>query len=176
MIKNVFITEKSQETGIRVIIEGGFQNDWNRHHLDSGRFNIPQKTLKIEIPLKGYYFYPVKKLAGVYVWDDIVPDDSCNFDGEYVTGDYNTLFGIQRPATILVEDGRIFHDLGLLCGDNKKNSRRLISLIKALEERYGEDFFNLVYKELEEKRRERLKLEMGLSSASILDCVRLAFV
>ncbi|MBI4148481.1 hypothetical protein HY490_04280 [Candidatus Woesearchaeota archaeon] len=65
--------------------------------------------------------------------------------------DYNWFLRIQRPTTIITEDGRVFHDMQLLKAGDGLNDQRLKHFLRTVAEQYGNGGFQRVY--------ERRKLE-----------------
>ncbi len=73
--------------------------------------------------------------------------ESVNLSGEpkRMNLNYNFFFRINRPTTIITEDGRVYHDLKLFNQGEGANSQRLFSFLMALQKKYGGEGFNEVY-------------------------------
>jgi hypothetical protein len=61
--------------------------------------------------------------------------------------DYCFLLRIQRPTTLVTEDGRIYHDVDLFNSEVDFNRDRLIDLLFQLVRKYsGKNFLEIYYK------------------------------
>ena len=117
------------DSKIRCLIEGGYQDDWNRHHLDGDRYVIPDSTTTIRIG----FSYDLDLIARVNGQGDVEFVDVDPRQRTTVEPDYNSFRRIQRPRAVITEDGRIFYDRELL-GRESPNLYKLPSLIEILRE------------------------------------------
>ncbi len=134
-----FIDEETTDGGLRVIIEGGSQDNWHpaKHEVDTAVYQIPAETARI---ILGKLVSQARATDGItvlrtvdrrvrYVENAYVLDlqGTLNPNGTLkpierpshgifvepnltVCIDYDTDRRIPVPTTLLVEDGRVFHD------------------------------------------------------------------
>ncbi|MBI4155443.1 hypothetical protein HY498_05160 [Candidatus Woesearchaeota archaeon] len=139
----VDLIKKSKEDQ-RVIIEGGFQDDWNVHHFDSEVIAVPYNITTIYTGLYNLDRVELKKDVWVPIGGSLDTVEKL---------DFNYIWGIvQRPCTILIEDGRIFHDLDILDGSSHF---RLTSTLNALKKEYGKNYFEEAYRVIKSKKEKR---------------------
>jgi hypothetical protein len=131
----------------RVLIEGGFQDDWSTHTIDRGRYKIPQETVTLTIG-SHYRLDLVARVNQAGVLERVEsPQNTPSTDKTTQSLDYNYFFRIQRPTTILTEDGRIYFDRSLW--ESPANRDRLTDFLSALRAQYGSPARkNHVYREL----------------------------
>ncbi len=88
----------------RVIIEGGFQDDWKNHTVDRINHFIPYEVTSIKISTYDYTLIAREEEYGL-------TQVECEFqEKEALKLNYSIFRGIQRPRSIIVEDGRVFYD------------------------------------------------------------------
>lgn len=116
--------KKKQIPQQRVIIEGGYQDDWMTHTTDSGRYDIPEGVNRLVI-----HCYNLDLVGRLNSENDLeeVPKTATINSQEL---DYNFFTRIQRPTTIVVDDGRVYHDKGLMTPPEDMNAERLSSFLK----------------------------------------------
>jgi len=110
---------------VRTLIEGGSYYDWASHYLDVNTFNLSPDVQRVVIA--GYPLDLVRTFdsEGVILPVQVVEDPE--------TLQLNSFSRkIERPTTLVVEDGRVYHDVGLLFSDDGFNNRRLDSFLKLL--------------------------------------------
>lgn len=122
--------EGREQTGAtKVIVEGGMHDAWRTHHFLAVDAEISDDATKLVF--QGDY-----ELTLVGKWtkdgmEKLVPV------GEEVVSALNSgiLFRIERPTTVITEDGRVFHDLSLQ-GEGNPNADRLDSVVASLHRDY----------------------------------------
>ena len=110
------------EHDVRIIVEGGYQDDWLQHHIAVGTKNIPANTAGIRqpgadrpLPLRVVYnpatqiFEPFQLPKQGYVHSPFSIEVKNPITDETKEA-YRELspFGIQALVTILTEEGRVF--------------------------------------------------------------------
>ena len=125
---------------VRVIIEGGYQDDWSTQYVDRETYTIPQDVSRITLA-SGYTLDLLLRL------DDGKPVMVQVSDAERkpLCLDYNWFLRIQRPTTIITDDGRVFHDMQLLRAGDGLNDQRLKRFLRTIAEQYGNGGFQRVY-------------------------------
>ncbi|MBI4980388.1 hypothetical protein HZC30_02400 [Candidatus Woesearchaeota archaeon] len=128
----------------KIIIEGGYQDNWRNITLDVGEFCIPENTLRIH-PGTDYDLDLTSRLNEQGAMETVSekPENALEID-------YNFFLGIQRPRGILVEDGRLFYDKSLLT-DQPDLAMRFLSYLSA---QWGSGrSFHQIYREIQKHRR-----------------------
>lgn len=92
----------------KVIIEGGYQDNWRSITLGVDEFSIPKNTLRVHLGID-YDLDLVSRLN-----EEGVMEAVCEPPTGALELDYNFFLRIQRPRGMLVEDGRLFYDKSLL--------------------------------------------------------------
>ena len=115
----------------KLLIEGGWQDDWLRLHVTSWEQPLTEDCTVIKW---GYRRYDL-----IGIWDEKgfqkLNEDKQAIENEF---DFNwVITGIQKPATIITEDGRVYHDLTLLNSGDGFNNIRLERFLTGLQENYG---------------------------------------
>lgn len=119
-------TTETLRTPHGVLIEGSFHDAWRHHYVVERRFLIPEDCARIII---GSY-----TLTRIGQWEDggMKLSDQPDESGSQVDLGYGIIFrDLERPTTLIVEDGRIYHDLDLR-GPNDPNNTRLEHFIELL--------------------------------------------
>jgi len=134
---------KKRDNKVRVIIEGSDYDDWKNFHFDTAAYEIPQDITCVRIGER----YSLDLIARINpegaLRPEFLPDQTKQLDLEYciLTGE------ITRPTTLITEDGRVFHDKGLL-EPNDANNQRLNQLLTYLAQKYSRGGFEKTYKQL----------------------------
>lgn len=121
------------ETKKRVLIEGGFQDDWGRlNSVHTAELVIGDDVTKINIRCLGSSY--IKPLTLVYRWEgvNLIPVSPLEKGNDYNLFDYNRL---QAVSSIIVDDGRVFFDISLLKDRSERNYRRLDIFLERLKEK-----------------------------------------
>ncbi len=121
----------------RVIIEGGYQDEWMTHTTDSDRYDIPEGITRLVI-----HCYELDLVGRLNQEGDLETIPSA----EQVSPqelNYNFFTRIQRPTTVIVDDGRVYHDKGLMTPPDGMNAQRLSSFLKYLKSNGGfEEYYH----------------------------------
>jgi len=104
--------ERKEE--VRVLVEGCFQDD-SKPHITGRTYAIPQDVEILDIES---YNLPLVARVSNGAFEKAKYLD-CDDTTKFQILDYDTNTGIQRPTTIITEDGRIFHDMGYLLRQNR---------------------------------------------------------
>lgn len=108
----------------KVLIEGGFSDAWYRNSVHPIELPIPRDVTKLQVRRRGTSY--TKDLRLIYRWEgrNFMPtnpledkDVTYLIDGEVV---------IPSVFTVIVEDGRVFHDLKLF--EDKNNPGNMFRL------------------------------------------------
>jgi len=116
----------------KVLIEGYFSGSTNLNSVHPTELPIPRNVTKLQIGRIGSSY--IKDLRLIYRWEgrDFIPADPLkDFDKTYLINNNEV---IPDVATVIVEDGRIFHDLTLFEA-NSVNMFRLDNYLEILRER-----------------------------------------
>lgn len=121
MKERVFGAETPKPIGI--IVEGGYHDDWSRHTIVEMKYPIPPDCSVIHV-----WSYDLTLIGKITDKGIETGPDWENMENGKVELDIFT--GIERPTTIITEDGRIYHDLGLM--QDERSASRLPSFLRAL--------------------------------------------
>lgn len=114
-LRGVF--KNSQDDDVRVIIEGGYQDDWSRHNMDTDRYVIPKDSTTVNLG-KEYDLDLVAKLKEDGTIERVHVDPKNRITAKI---DYIWLTRIQRPRILITEDGRIFFDIVKMNDDHNRS-------------------------------------------------------
>jgi len=119
----------------RMIIEGGFQDDWRSHYFDLFEAEVPEGVTKLHLGMG----FDLDLLARIQKSGTLVIDaTSTGARADLTLGKrgYDYFMRINRVCTVIVEDGRVYHDRGLLKTplDFNDNSQRLADTLDCIRE------------------------------------------
>ena len=135
MLFGLFNKKKNITPKNRVILEGGFQDDWWTQTRDFWRYDIKDDINRLII--SNYKLDLVGKLNS----ENDLEITTYREIPRVLDLDYDTWNRIQRPTTLIVDDGRVYHDKQLMEGCN---SKRLPSFLDYLKDMGG---FEKIYRE-----------------------------
>lgn len=135
-----------KKLSMRILIEGGDHQGWRNSQLDMMCQDIPEDITCLNID--DIYSFD---LVGLIKPDGTLEERTANPEqSRTLSLEYSILLGIPRPTTIIIEDGRVFHDLSLLNSDIEVNNQRLKLFLKSIVEKYGrKESFEKTYKQLQ---------------------------
>ena len=119
----------------RILIEGGFQDDWSRlHSVHPMELLIP--TIATRVNIRNIGSTLVTPLDLVYRWIDqyLIPAAALADPMDQVPHEFN-LFdydGVQAVASIITADGRIYFDTKLTQDRSENNRMRLSRFLRVL--------------------------------------------
>lgn len=118
------------ERPVRYLLEGSWQDEWRDMSMHAGTAYLPQDSMQVDFMFHKLDFVARLKGRGFERIDLATRRGYC-IDIGY------TPFGgnIQKPATLITEDGRIFHNLSLFSGDGF-NDYRLRAFVDAVNLNY----------------------------------------
>ena len=121
MKERVFGAESPKPIGI--LVEGGYHDNWRTHTTTEMKFPIPPDCGVIHV-----WSYDLTLIGKI---TDKGIEVNPNWENQAAPSvDLDTYTGIERPTTVITEDGRIYHDLELML--DEYNSSRLPSFLTAL--------------------------------------------
>lgn len=125
--------EREREKSSRVIVEGGYQDDWRTYNSSVIEKVVPPSCTRISC-ISGSY---VLTLVGEWGNGDLQWFDQISANGEAIELSITDV-GLLRPRTLITEDGRIFHDVTLLESEGEIEQKRLVHYLEILKKKYGE--------------------------------------
>jgi len=133
--KNFFNFKKDL---VRCVIEGSSSNKWETICLDTQIFGIPKGTNKIKI-----IDYNLDLI--LFTNDERILISPKKENLKMIEVDYPRFRRIQRPRTIIAEDGRIYYDLNLI------SQNFFEKLFMKIEKYYPQNSFLEIYQKIVEK-------------------------
>lgn len=115
----------------RIWIEGGFHDDWRSNTILDTEQIIPEGCTRIKLVV--YELTLVKRWSSEHISDVSIEEVEKGSQVELDSG--LVFFGIERPTTVITNDGRIYHDRELL--DSPANHARLSLFLNSLQKRAG---------------------------------------
>ncbi len=119
----------------RMIIEGGFQDDWRTHYFDLFEAEVPEGVTKIHLGMGSDLDLVARmQTSGILVID--ATSTGARADLTLGKRGYNYFIRINRVCTAIIEDGRVYHDRGLIQTplDFNDNSQRLADTLDSIRE------------------------------------------
>ena len=126
-VKDGFFLSPNNTPRIRTVIEGGFQDSWHRHHVDAEEFELPHDITGVSIAMYGLDYFARAIPEGALEPTGIRSDAQSRRELRY-----DFLGRIQRPCTLVTEDGRVFTDTELIHSLSLDNRERLPRFLEAL--------------------------------------------
>ena len=118
----------------KVLIEGGMMDDWSRvNSVHPTELPIPRNVTKLDIRRRGSSY--VKSLRLIYKWEgrDFLPTNPLeDKDITYLIDGHEI---INSVTTVIIDDGRIFHDISLFEDHSPNNRSRLDRYLQILIEK-----------------------------------------